>query len=144
MINYAWQFHERQRGRFYVELPFLVVGGSSGTVGREVVGRAGGSLFVIPGLRYQHNLTDRFALSVAAGVGAAIGHQKVGIVTPQVVRGYEDTSATVAADLGGGVDFRLTRLLSLRAEVRDFVSGRTGGLARRNNVAYQFGFALHF
>ena len=60
-INYAWQFHEGPRGRWYVELPILFVGSANGEIAEDVVGRSGGSIFVIPGIRYQRNLTPRIA-----------------------------------------------------------------------------------
>jgi len=46
---------------------------------------------------------------------------------------------------GGGADLRLTRLLSLRAEVRDVVTGRQfGGVAGRHHPVPLFGVAMHF
>ena len=53
---------------------------------------------------------------------------------------------TGAFDFGGGLDLRLTKLLSLRGEVRDLVLSHSG-LSRpggRNNAILAFGFALHF
>ena len=50
-----------------------------------------------------------------------------------------------AVEFGGGLDFRLTRLVSLRGEVRDFVSGRgLGGVAGRHHPIYGFGVGLHW
>jgi len=48
-------------------------------------------------------------------------------------------------DFGGGVDFRLTRLLSLRFDLSDFVT-RAGaaGVAGRNQPMFGFGVAFHF
>ena len=46
---------------------------------------------------------------------------------------------------GGGLDFRLTRLISLRAEVRDFVSRRGIGLTDgRNHLVFGFGMGFHW
>ena len=46
---------------------------------------------------------------------------------------------------GGGADVRLSRLISLRTEVRDIVSGRElAGAAGRHHVLSFFGVALHF
>jgi len=58
-----------------------------------------------------------------------------------------DTRWTVGAalDFGGGLDFRLTRLMSLRAEVRDFVTGRgLGGVEGRNHPIFSFGLGIHW
>jgi len=49
-----------------------------------------------------------------------------------------------AAGFGGGLDFRLTRLLSLRGEVRDLTSSPQVGFGGWHNLSTQFGFALHF
>ena len=50
-----------------------------------------------------------------------------------------------AFDFGGGMDFRLTRLLSLRGEVRDFVTGSgLGGVNGRHHPIIGFGMAAHF
>jgi hypothetical protein len=43
------------------------------------------------------------------------------------------------------MDFRLTRLLSVRGDIRDFVTGRgLGGLNGRNHTIFGFGMAVHF
>ena len=55
-------------------------------------------------------------------------------------------SVTAAFDFGGGLDIRLTRLLSLRGEGRDLFLSQ-GGLSSsggRNHPIVSFGFALHF
>ena len=50
-----------------------------------------------------------------------------------------------ALDFGGGLDFRLTRLVSLRAEARDFVTGRgLGGVEGRNHPIFSFGLGIHW
>ena len=51
-----------------------------------------------------------------------------------------------AIDFGGGLDFRLTRLMSLRAEARDFVvSGKhLGGQDGYNHPIFGFGVGFHF
>jgi hypothetical protein len=46
---------------------------------------------------------------------------------------------------GGGVDLRVTRLFSLRAEVRDVVTGRQlSGASGRHHPVPLFGVAMHF
>jgi hypothetical protein len=55
------------------------------------------------------------------------------------------TTTSGALDFGGGVDFRLTRLLSLRFDLRDFVTkAGLAGVASRNHVMFGFGVAFHF
>ena len=46
---------------------------------------------------------------------------------------------------GGGVDFRMTRLISLRGEVRDYVTAsRLGGVSGNNHVFALMGMGFHF
>lgn len=142
-INYAWQLREGAAGRLYVEMPIVFVGGSSSQIGPGVTGRSGASAFYIPGLRYQHNLTRQVALYGAAGVGVQVRYTQLGIVLGRTVTSFNQTRASLAGDLGAGLDFRLTRLWSLRGEVRNFI-GSKQFLGQSNNVNIQFGFALHF
>ncbi len=47
--------------------------------------------------------------------------------------------------VGGGVDFRLNRLFSIRVDVRDYITGRNlGGVAGRNHLLPMLGVAFHF
>lgn len=47
-------------------------------------------------------------------------------------------------DFGGGVDIRLSRYFSIRAEVRDFVTGAgLSGVEGRNHVAPLVGLVFH-
>ncbi|HTS25429.1 MAG TPA: hypothetical protein VMH81_06125 [Bryobacteraceae bacterium] len=48
-------------------------------------------------------------------------------------------------DFGGGLDFRLLRWFSVRAEVRDLVTGeQLSGVAGRQHVLPMFGMGFHF
>lgn len=142
-INYAWQLREGPAGRLYVEMPIVFVGGSSSQIGPGITGRSGASAFYIPGLRYQHNLTPRVAVYGAAGVGVQVRHTQLGLVSGRTVVSSNETRASLAGDVGAGLDFRLSRVWSLRGEIRDFV-GSKQFLGQRNSVNIQFGFALHF
>ena len=49
------------------------------------------------------------------------------------------------ADLGGGVNFRLNTRLSLRGELRDFItSPGLSGVSGRHHVVPMLGIAMHF
>jgi hypothetical protein len=48
-------------------------------------------------------------------------------------------------DFGGGVDMRLNRQISIRGEVRDYVTGEgLGGISGRNHRVVSGGLAFHF
>ena len=50
-----------------------------------------------------------------------------------------------AMDFGGGIDFRLTRLLSIRCEGRDYVTrSNAGGFSGAHHAALDVGVGFHF
>ena len=96
------------------------------------------------GLRFMVPLAARVSVYAAGGGGAGSFH------AVQFVPGTSPAVTSNAVwhgifDFGGGVDIRLNRRLSIRAEVRDLVSG-TGlsGAAGRNHLIPAGGLALHF
>src|SRR5882757_2079113 len=123
-INYAWQILERPAGRLYVELPII----------HPVKSRTEQnppSIFITPGIRYHFNLKPRVAVYVAAGAG--------------VVTRVQSGTTSKAFALGAGVDYRLTRLWSLRGDFRNpTTSAKFIYFARDNNPSTMFGVALHF
>lgn len=56
---------------------------------------------------------------------------------------YRFTRMHFAVDAGAGFDLRLSHLVSVRGEVRDFV-GTERFLNQRHNINSQIGFVLHF
>jgi hypothetical protein len=144
-INYAAQLREYSAGKLYLELPLLIGGHANGSVSNVVYGSAGGVISLTPGIRFNVAPHSRVSLYAAIGVGPAVFGDDKSLVGAGFVR--TNTSWTVAAalDFGGGLDFRLTRLVSLRVEARDFVTGRgLGGVRGRNHPIYSFGLGLHW
>jgi opacity protein-like surface antigen len=108
-------------------------------------GSAGGMISLTPGIRFNVAPHSRVSLYVAAGVGPAVFGEDTAVAGAGFVR--RDTSWTVGAafDFGGGLDFRLTRLVSLRVEACDFVTGRgLGGVEGRNHPIFSFGLGIHW
>jgi opacity protein-like surface antigen len=141
LINYAYQLRERGPHRLYLEFPLTSAGRGRVVVDRDSVSTARNQLFFTPGLRYQFSVSPRVAVYGALGVGLARYRYVEARRNP--------VSASVANDsalgwnAGGGLDFRWTRLLSLRLETRNF--GRaTGPGGPSNNAVAAGGFALHF
>ena len=118
---YARQLYENGKHRLYFEIPFVT----------------SGAVFVNPGMRYQFNLTNRLGIYAVAGAGVAAQQRFDGSTF-----GWR---ANFAYDFGGGLDFRLTRLISLRGEVRKFrtTPQPTFGFGEAYPAA-QAGFAFHF
>lgn len=147
-VNYAWQVLQRAAD-LYIELPLVIPVRVSGTAvvsaGRAVsAGSAGPDVFFTPGVRLKISPESRVSFYGAAGFGIASFGATSAIVSPAtVVAGSRQNSP--AAGFGGGVDVRLTRLLSLRGDVRDFVTrAGLGEVSGRNHGIFQVGFAFHF
>ncbi|MCX6630275.1 MAG: hypothetical protein NTW28_21870 [Candidatus Solibacter sp.] len=144
-INYAAQLRETSAGRLYLELPLLIGGHATGTVAGTVHGSAGGVFFFTPGLRLNIAPHSRVSFYVAAGVGPAAFGESLTEVGKGFVRSSTGWTVSVAADFGGGLDFRLTRLMSLRMEARDFVTRKgLGGAQGHHHPIYGFGVGFHW
>jgi hypothetical protein len=142
-LNYAAQIHESKAGQLYVELPFFVNVLTDEHVGSgSVVSGVKDSLFFTPGVRYRFTPAARVSFYAVAGGGLASFGRLVQVVGPGVVN-VNSRSTTGAMDFGGGLDFRLTRLLSLRFEGRDAVtSSKYDGAA--HHTFFVFGVGFHF
>ena len=144
-INYALQLRETSAGRLYLELPLLLGGHASGTVAGTVTGSAGGAVFFTPGVRLNIAPHSRVSLYVAAGVGPAVFQESTSVVGKGFITASTGWTVSAAVDFGGGLDLRLTRLMSLRAEARDFVTGRgLGGVEGRHHPIFGFGLGFHW
>ncbi|MEN6536314.1 MAG: hypothetical protein ABFD89_21840 [Bryobacteraceae bacterium] len=132
-VNYAYQLLEWSAGRLYLEVPLImpVVPHGAQEQFRKI--------FITPGIRYHFNLTDRAALYASAGVGF--------VSTPFAPKiGW-------AVSFGGGLDYRLTRLWSVRGDVRHLMGSSKLdspdrllylGHAPRNDTVLSMGIGLHF
>jgi hypothetical protein len=94
-------------------------------------------VFVNPGIRSQFNLTNRVGIYAFAGAGVA--------AQQRFVSSDSGWRANFAYDFGGGLDVRLTRLISLRGELRKLhpTPQPTFGYGGAYPAA-QVGFAFHF
>jgi hypothetical protein len=96
-----------------------------------------------PGLRLMAPVHPRLALFVSAGGGAG-GFQEARIVTTAAPSIASQLTWHGVFDTGGGVDIRLKRGFSLRAEFRDFITGRgLSGVEGRHHPTAGIGFAFH-
>jgi hypothetical protein len=147
-LNYAWQIRQRAVD-LYVELPLVIPFRVSGSVvtgpgGAIVTGNSGPDVYFTPGLRIKFSPESRVSFYGAAGFGIAsfAGAEVVASHAAAVAEGRRNSPAL---GFGGGLDLRLTRLLSLRGDVRDFVTeAGLGDVSGRNHGIFQLGIAFHF
>ncbi len=122
-VNYAWQFWERPAGRLYVEVPLIIPAAESGESNTL-------RLFVTPGVRYHFNVSPRTVVYAAGGFGIA------------AIPRWSRVSGAFA--YGAGLDFRLTRLWSVRGDLRNITTTSKVLDTGRNNPSLMVGVALHF
>jgi opacity protein-like surface antigen len=123
----------------------LAIAGSSTssipTINGTTLARSYTSLFITPGLRLR--LAPSFPVTpyLAVGVGLARFNRRLN-------GGATSANTTAAFDIGGGLDIKLARFISLRGELRDFNSGGLGLQTlvggRQNNLFATVGLALRF
>lgn len=142
----AFQVLDRGNGGLYVEVPLTLVANVSGVVANGVQSSTRGIVFLTPGIRYKQSLHSRLAVYGVLGGGLGSFGQELDTISSGGVAANISTRTNVPVlDFGGGIDIRLTRLLSLRAEERDFVS-RSGqaGFAGHNHPVFGVGVGFHF
>ncbi|MBZ5622422.1 MAG: hypothetical protein LAQ69_27370 [Acidobacteriia bacterium] len=143
-FGFAHTIHSYSFADLWLEWPVALAYGGNADVGRGVSAAADSSSFVTPGVRLHVPLGSRVSCYAAAGGGYGSfdrGHVDINTgIRVEAGRTYHG-----AFDFGAGMDFRLTRLLSLRGEVRDFVTGKgLGGVRGSNHPLFGFGVAFHF
>jgi hypothetical protein len=144
-INFAFQLREYKTGRLYLELPFLLGGHARTTVGPGVSASTGGNVYFTPGVRWNLPIHSRVSLYGTAGGGLVGARRNDVSVGAQQVFTSGFFAVGLAGTVGGGLDMRLSRLVSLRAEARDFISARGyDGSPGHNHVIFGFGVGFHW
>jgi hypothetical protein len=145
-INYGRQVAGTRWGDLYVELPVIFAwrGDTFASTGVGSVNGSGIGAFV-PGARFRLPALGRASFFGALGGGVGWYHKNFVSARLGSVSISGAVAATAAMDFGGGMDLRLTRLLSLRAEVRDLVTsqGALNGHGHHSPI-FAFGPAFHF
>jgi opacity protein-like surface antigen len=140
--DFAHTIHSYSFGDLWYEFPSTYASRDSASVGGA--SNSYSEYFVTPGVRLHVPVGSRVSFYGAAGGGYGNFNTTLEYVSPGAVSQH-NSNWHGAFDFGGGVDFRLTRLLSLRGEIRDFVTGRgLGGVDGRNHLLTLFGVAVHF
>lgn len=146
-LAYSYQALSCAAGYLYVEIPATFTLRAAGTViGNGTVSSTDNNMTLLtPGVRFKLPIQSRLSLYGVAGGGiGSFGRDETVINKTGVFIGTNRTEHGVF-DFGGGLDIRLTRLLSFRGEGRDFITGKgLGGVNGRNHAVYEFGLAFHF
>jgi hypothetical protein len=142
-VDHGYQVARASAASLWIDLSFAFA--FPGTSTANVPGTSKTSFSAVTlGLRFMvpvHSRLSFFAVS-AGGEGGFRSPSVIGGDNPSV-----STHSTIHGvfAFGGGADVRLSRRLSLRTEVRDFVTGRElSGATGRHHVLPMFGVALHY
>jgi hypothetical protein len=141
--DYGYQFARLSAVSVMADLSFVFA--SPGNSKGNVPGSVSNSLTPATlGLRMMIPVQSRLSFYAVSGGGAG------GTNYATVTAGANPSLATVSTihgvfAFGGGADVRLSRLFSLRAEVRDLVTGKgLAGVDGRHHILPFFGVAIHF
>lgn len=146
MLSIASRCAEGSIGRLSLELPVLWADGRYQSSTRALLGRKATTTFLTPGLRLGRNLSVRTTVYAAAGLGIVTTNERIDIQRPGFTATATGTGYRVglAGNIGGGIDLRLIRRLSIRFEIRDFLTKRNSTLFRRHNITPLVGITWHF
>lgn len=145
-FNWGYQFASTAAGVLFVEVPqtFLIhISGASSVP--TVAGFERWTSYLTPGVRYKIPTGTRVSFYGVLGAGFGYFAEQDTMVNGELVADAGISTYHFAADAGGGIDLRISRFLSIRAEFRDFISGKgLGGSAGHTHPTGLFGFAFHF
>jgi opacity protein-like surface antigen len=143
-VGYAYQVMRKSAASLWVEvLPFVFASPAAQTA--TIPGSISlGDLMFVPAVRLMVPVQSR--ISVFGAVGGGYGFFNNATLTSDNPPDLKTNNVTHGVfSVGGGVDFRLFQSISIRVDVRDYVTGRNlGGVAGRNHVMPMLGLAFHF
>ncbi len=146
-IGYAYQLPKPQAGFLWLELPLTFAWQGAGSIsGSTVTSIDRNAWYLTPGVRLKSPTYGRVSFYgvLGGGLGAFNKIQSTVSGTEGSVNEQWVLHLVPVADFAGGIDLRLSRLLSLRAEGRDFVSGANlGGVSGHNHPAFLVGLGFH-
>jgi hypothetical protein len=145
-LEWGYQMKQTKVGALWLEvLPQTSVFLASSTVipAKSAPGITGsgsfGGLYFAPGVRFMIPLKSRFSLYGALGGGAAFLSYPGLDSTKTVPTVTTQSTIHGVVAFGGGVDYRLSERLSLRADLRQYISG--SGL---NHLLPTVGISFHY
>ena len=144
MLSYGHRLASSRAGDLLLDVPLAVSARANQSVSRGINIGGGTDAFFTPGVRLAivpASVVRPYAV-IGLGVGSfSGGHLSISRDVDQSRR--RSTSPVVG--FGGGLDVHLVRFLSLRGEIRDFVSrAGFGGVEGRHHVVVGVGLSFHF
>ena len=130
-INYGYRLLGARIATLYGEIDFVAIPNRTVTAATATVPQDYASLYVTPGLRLKFFPSSRLSPWGAIGGGYALYQQSA-----KLSNGQNETDKFLnrgVFDYGAGLDFRISRFIGLRGEVRDFLSGNPGLNAALNS-----------
>ena len=144
-LGYGHQLLATRNGSLDLDVPLTVTVRQGEVVGRAVSVTTRANVLFTPGVRFRVVPQARVSPYVVLGAGAGTFEStevRVGGFGAEIIG---DRVVSPVVGFGCGADLRLSRLLSLRGEVRDFVSrAGLGGADGRHHPVVGVGFGFHF
>jgi hypothetical protein len=140
-VDYGYQLVRRSAASLWLDI--ALPNTSPGKLGTSVPGSIDDTAnFYVAGVRFMAPINPRVSIYGVTGVGLGAFHYAV--VTGETSPTVKSTLTVHGAfDFGGGVDVRLTRHFSIRAE-GDVVTGAgLSGIEGRNHIMPLVGLAFH-
>lgn len=147
-FGYAYQLASTKAGNIWLEVPTTYTFQGVGTVsGTTVASIDRNAWYITPGVRLKTPTYGRVSFYGSLGGGAgSLNKIESSVTAPNgTVTVNSLMNFNPALDFSGGIDLRLSRLLSVRAEGRDFVTpANLGGVSGHNHPLFLAGLAFHF
>ncbi|MGO4883158.1 MAG: hypothetical protein ACLP59_20405 [Bryobacteraceae bacterium] len=143
-IDYATQFHTFLGQDFYLDVPVILTGTLSGSVGPNVMSYNHINTFFTPGVRDKFVSFWRLSFYIGIGAGAASFGSYSTTVSGAVVSNSANRVTTWAVSVPSGMEFRASRRLGVRVEFRDiFTRAHLGGISGHDHPLASLGLAFH-
>jgi hypothetical protein len=144
-IGFAFQAVRWSAATLWVE-PFPVIIDAPGWTAsvRTSSSGSGTSVMAVPAARFMVPVHPRVSFfgALGGGGGKFANYTLTSDIPPQL-KTHSVYHGVVGA--GGGVDFRISRHISIRVDARDYVTGRgLGGDLGRNHFLPMLGLGLHY
>lgn len=143
-LGYAHRLLPIKGANLDLDVPLTITTQHDGSTGWGLSASNQTNIFFTPGIRYRLESQTRISpfLVFGGGVGS-FGNVEARVGSGLSLRAERIVSPVL--DFGGGADFRITQLLSLRGEVRDFISrAGLGGTQGRHHPVFVVGLGFHF
>lgn len=147
-VNFSQRFFNAHLASLHFEFPITVTPRREIDSSNALLPRSYSSLFITPGVKVKLLPGAGISPYAVAGVGYARFNSSDFLVNDQPNQG-DRTANRAVFDFGGGVDLKVLPFISVRGEVRDFVSGNPRFNAelignRQHNLLISGGIVFRF